>query len=685
MPTTSGSRLRTVHIPILQLPNSHTRWPEGAIFFREIQRDLLLWLCSFFFLGVFRLGMVWMFRSPTQAWDWSGDVLQVLSRGARFDSMVAAYPVLLSFPLTLSCLVKDLSRIAQRIRVASAMVAIPMHLAICGITVCYFKEYHDQFNQWIVGLITDDLVAIMLTIWRGYPVLLYLMGYAGIVAAWVWIVPRLFRWFPPWKSLQFSMPSLLTRLVLALLVGGLLFLAIRGWSFRRPMKQRDLKATRDLFLNKLVANPYVALRYAILDYKYITGAKGLETFIGRRSVLDAAQVVLGNIGAERNLDVLCQRKTAGRPGPKPQHIFLIIGESLDVWPLLPVYQPLGLADGLVQLATNGVFVKSFLPAGFETIHATCTIVTGLPEAGVNVNYQPSSQKPFPTAAAPIFKRLGYRTRFIYGGYSWQRVDEFCIAQGFDDYIGAAATKGLPVGAIGTWGAFDEFLFDVCLREITPDVPSFNVILTTANHPPYDCDVFARGFPHKTMPPPYDRLYDKTNPMKVFGHQWYTAKCISEFVKASEARYPGSIFVITGDHASRHFLNSHPTLYERTSVPCIFYGPGVLGKLKSPASMAGSHLDLVPTLVELCAEPGFEYAAFGQNLLAERLSPVGFGAKAVVTPECIFTVSDDHPIEPVPGHELPSPLPSRAALDNYYRCLHALAWWRVMKGSALPPP
>ena len=47
---------------------------------------------------------------------------------------------------------------------------------------------------------------------------------------------------------------------------------------------------------------------------------------------------------------------------------------------------------------------------------------------------------------------------------------------------------------------DEQLFDFVLRTVKDETPSFNVILTASNHPPFDLDVWAKGFPLRAMPP-----------------------------------------------------------------------------------------------------------------------------------------------------------------------------------------
>jgi phosphoglycerol transferase MdoB-like AlkP superfamily enzyme len=564
-----------------------------------------------------------------------------------------------------------------------AGVAFAMNLFICGVTFGYYGEYHNQFNQWIYGLITDDRAAIARTIWRQYPVVLYSLAFLGSVAAWLWLWPRLSRAFAETRQRRVPRIPVSGQVLALLLIGGVFFLSIRGWAIRRPMKQRDLSATRDAFLNKLVANPYVALRYAILDHQYLTSAKGLSVFLGDDRIQQAARRVFPQGAPWQSLEQLARRTAPGRPGPRPRHVFVIVGESLDSWPMLPEFRELGLADELVRLAGEGISCTPFVSAGDATSHALGTLASGLPEAGVNVNYQPSSQKPYATASAPAFKRLGYHTRFIYSGFpSWQRADEFCLAQGFDEVIGVPHLKNLPPGAVGTWGVMDEHLYTHILKEIPPETDSFNVVLTTVNHPPFEADVYKLGFHLREMPGRFREVYDGTSPMAFYGHSWYTAKCAADFVRQAQARFGPALFVITGDHSSRRFLNLSPTLFQRTAVPFVLAGREVLQHVRRPAAMAGSHTDIVPTLIELCAERGFEYWSLGRNMLAPDPLPAGFGCRAVVTPEVIFLAAKPEPVEPLPGLQKPEPAPPVAALSQRYQDLHALSWWWVIKGPSL---
>jgi hypothetical protein len=47
----------------------------------------------------------------------------------------------------------------------------------------------------------------------------------------------------------------------------------------------------------------------------------------------------------------------------PGHIFLVVMESQDVWPMLPQYRALGLGPNLVALAESELWIKGFIPSG----------------------------------------------------------------------------------------------------------------------------------------------------------------------------------------------------------------------------------------------------------------------------------------------------------------------------------
>ncbi len=111
-------------------------------------------------------------------------------------------------------------------------------------------------------------------------------------------------------------------------------------------------------------------------------------------------------------------------------------------------------------------------------------------------------------ANPIRRRCSRRSsasvtarRLFYGGYlSWQRFGDFATDQGAEEVYGAPhMSKGV---ATHEWGVDDEYLLDFIADTVDDSRPSFNLIMTTSYHPPYNVDVWGKGFPLEAGPARY---------------------------------------------------------------------------------------------------------------------------------------------------------------------------------------
>ena len=340
-------------------------------------------------------------------------------------------------------------------------------------------------------------------------------------------------------------------------------------------------------------------------------------------------------------------------------------ESQSGWTLLPAWHGLDLNPGLTRLANEGAFSDRFLSAGGGTIESLGTLITGIPASGLMAGYQPLSQRAFPSSIAPIFKELGYRTRFIYSGYlSWQRLGDLATSQGFDEIHGGAEMGNWLVG--GEWGVDDEICYSYAAQTISDASPSFTLILTTSNHPPFAVDVHAKGFPQQHAPASVTSGSDAD--WKILGHLWYGDRCLEHFVRDIATKLPQPLIAITGDHYGRRFPNDRPDARERTGVPFILWGPGFI----APATHLGpgSHLDLLPTLIERAAPPGFTYHAWGHDLLGPQ-APLLVVARntAVSTTEWVDL-----------GETMPTPPP--AQWIQLHSDLQTLGWWRLVRGPVI---
>jgi phosphoglycerol transferase MdoB-like AlkP superfamily enzyme len=148
------------------------------------------------------------------------------------------------------------------------------------------------------------------------------------------------------------------------------------------------------------------------------------------------------------------------------------------------------------------------------------------------------------------------------------------------------------------------------------------------------------------------------------------------------KLPKALCAITGDHYSRKFLNARPDLFERSAVPLVLYGPDVLEGVSFPDDVAGSHIDLAPTFVELVAPAGFAYHAIGRDLFAPSSRQFGIGRNTVVTPRHVYRMNSATPTQRLPWLEAPPGEADVPTARRLHDSLHGIAWWRIMRGSAL---
>jgi len=636
-------------------------------------------------LALFRLILIALFISQKDPSSGPVDILYVMVNGFRFDSRVAMWFVLPTFLLSVFSAFFPIDRFIHRTRLALGICFAILTLLLCSATPPYFKEYNDQFNSWIFGLIYDDFGAILKTAWSQVPVIRGMMALMVMLTGLIFFLKKFLNREPGWAHKANHLP-VWVKGILTVFILSFVFAASRGSTGPRPVQLKDAGITRDSFLNKTVLNPYEALRYHYSDYRVSRKTEGIEKYLPDGDIRSAVKSFFNDSRNLDNIDDYMLHTASGAQPVLPKHIFLIVMEGYDSWGMLEKYKSIQTCAQLKAIAAKGLWVRRFLPGFIGTPHALNAIITGLPDMNLMINYQSSALKPYPTSIAPIFKKLGYKTRFFYGGYlSWQRIENFCRNQGFEEIYGAPHMGSWAHA--NEWGVDDEALFKFIEETISDDQPSFSMVMTTSYHPPYDIDVFALGYPVRNIPPELADIYDGGIDLNIFGHLWYSDKCLGEFIKHMENKLAEPVFAVTGDHWSRKFLNSRPSLFERSSVPLVLYGPAVLKNKLLPENAVGSHIDIAPTLIELAAPQGFKYHSMGRNLLKDDPSPIAFGAGfAVMTPDAIMENQNRSMAETVPGSsaKIPNLLPSD--VDRIFERanqFYAIGWWRVMRGALLP--
>lgn len=408
-----------------------------------------------------------------------------------------------------------------------------------------------------------------------------------------------------------------------LIVFAALFVFVRfggSFTYAHGINWENAGITGDAFLNECILDDGQALyRVYSMQKRMKSGdIAGVE----KNRVRELARAAAGHYDLTADtLTPYLTRTATGARIPQPRHIFIVLGETYAQWPMLEQYAALHAADGIKTLTAepSAYYSRRFMPNGDFTSIAITGLVTGLSEVNRHVNYLPRSLKEvYPTAMAPQFKRLGYAVDFWYGGVpSWEGMDRFSRAQGFDHFYGYPDFHAEKVNA---WGTSDAQLFAALGRHLAGEPPTVHLIMTVSNHPPYDIDVAAEGFDLENARAEAAKIPNVDNPDQLaleLGHYYYMDKIVTNFVHETMARYPDSLFVITGDHAVRMNPSRTPTMYEFQSVPFVLYGQGITPGILPP-DVVGGHTNIVPTLIELIAPAGFSYVSIAPPLTEDNM-------------------------------------------------------------------
>lgn len=319
--------------------------------------------------------------------------------------------------------------------------------------------------------------------------------------------------------------------------------------------------------------------------------------------------------------------TKGPKIKKPKHIFFIVGESIPQWSLDETHKLLNICPGLWNFKSQShtVQIPNFLPAGNVSRPSIVSLMSGIYDAGLEINERESFWKGvFPTSFAHQMKRLGYQTIYWYGGNaSYGNFNHFGKAQGFDRV--ESASIFCDPDAPKTWvGVYDHVFLENIEQQIKSiNEPTFHFIYTTSNHGPYKMEDSLLDYdPEKVMPDVGEDLRSNKTRNKELATYRYSDKAIFTFVEAMKKAFPDSLFIVTGDHSNlfgslnnTSLIRRDYTLRDTFCTVALLQHPDLNQDMI--VSSKGTHMSLMPTIIEAIAPKGFEYYSIAPSLFEDQ--------------------------------------------------------------------
>ena len=659
-----------------------------AVFYDAVQRDIKLFAFILLTLCVYRAYFMFYmagYLSPSAGTD---DVLLALLTGLRLSLKTAGAVTLPAFVLCSLPLLAlpRLAPVLRRLRFCWSGLAALVFAVLFQARFPFYRQFQTSFNMQVAAGLNDDAAVLAEMMLREYGLLWRLCIALLLTAVSLYVLRSLLL-----VRRTYALPALRSGVQRAVFSLGLLFLFAAAFVFVRfggsftyagGVNWENAGVTSDAFLNECILDDGQALYRVRSMHKRLKS--GDIVGVDKEHVRALAVEAAGH--AELSADTLTPYLTRTAQGariPKPRHIFIVLGETYAQWPMLETYAALHAADGIKGLIRepNAYYSRRFMPNGDFTSIAITGLVTGLSEVNQHVNYVARSlREAYPTAMAPQFKRLGYAVDFWYGGVpSWEGMDRFSIAQGFDHFYGYPDFHAEKVNA---WGTSDEQLFSALFQHLADEPPTVHLIMTVSNHPPYNIDVAAEGFDLARVRAETAQLPNVDDPDQLaleLGHYWYMDKIVTQFVHETMKKYPDSLFVITGDHAVRMNPSRTPTMYEYQSVPFVLYGQGVTPAVLAP-DVVGGHTNIVPTLIELIAPAGFSYVSIAPSLTENNMG-AAFNRDYFLTRSVMGHVNTKE-TELLPGAAEEDPAAAYDLLQRRMTILRTLSWQLIEHGDSL---
>ena len=564
-------------------------------FYYNLKRDFKLFIFVWLYLNLLRV--ISLITMKSYAGDINlNDILLTIYYGARISLKTAGVLMLFTF-IFVTLIGWLINKHLDKLRLGLSAVFLFILNFLFVAKYFYYREFHTNFNEMVFNAVNDDVKALFYTMIEQYHLLegtVIIILFTAIVVyilkkylAWQWIKKS----FKFEKSLIFKISVIVFTLVFALFVR---FGA--SFSYAKSIHWENCAKTKDTFLNEIILDDMQAIYRGYSIKKRIDN--GVIYGVHKENIAQDMEFLAKNSDAYRlqkqdlsQIDSNLVYQAHGNIIDKKQHIFIIIGESFAQWPLLDEYANLQLGENVraIMQKDNATYTHNFMPNGAFTPMAVNAIICGLSDVNIYPNHQYESYKQvYATSFAPQIKKLGYKTQFWYAGFSgWERIKDFALAQGFDEFH-CASDYQYPSGNV--WGCDDEFIFDKLKQEVAQnDEPTVYVILSVSNHAPYSVDLAKAGFPKEEV----------------------------------RAKLPVNV------------------QNNRYTVPCIIYGDGITKNILSD-EVAGGHINIGATIFELIAPQGFEYYSLGKSLT--RGANVGFNDSVWLNTVDIGKLDGNEPIE-----------------------------------------
>ena len=385
-----------------------------------------------------------------------------------------------------------------------------------------------------------------------------------------------------------------------LLVGGGLFVIIRGGVTESTSNIGQVYFSNNQFLNHSAVNPHFSLLSSLSDPKDFASE---FNFFEEEERVKWMEGIYPTTDGDSIVEVL---------NTKRPNILLIILESFGS----KFVEPLGglpdVTPNLNRLSKEGVFFTNCYANSFRTDRGTVSLLSGyLALPTVSVMKVPAKSRTLPAISEELLK-AGYATDFLYGGdINFTNMKSYLLGKGYQK-VTADTDFSLAEQNSNVWGVNDDITSTWLLNTLKErtEGPWFTTYLTLSSHEPFDV--------------PYSRLEEKIP--NAFA---YTDACLGELIDGLKqtSLWKDLLIVCVPDHGFCYPQGTMDRGGEFSHIPMLWLGGAIKQPLKIDKIM--NHADLAATLL---GQLGLEHSMFpfSRNVLGSDYTyPTSFYSSSSV--------------------------------------------------------
>lgn len=373
-----------------------------------------------------------------------------------------------------------------------------------------------------------------------------------------------------------------------LLVGGILFIPIRGGITTSTANVGMVYFSKNQFLNHAAINPTFSLIASMSKQQDF--AAQFNFFPEEERLERYATLTQYNDSLTNNAEKI-KLLTTDRP-----NILIILLESFTANAIEAVGGEAGITPNLNKLSKEGITFTNMYANSFRTDRGLVAVLNGyLAQPTTSIMKYPAKSQTLPSIAKSLGEQ-GYTADMLYGGdINFTNMQSYFFGSG---YSKITADRDFPLSSrLSKWGANDDITFShlyESIRERDEKTPWLSTFLTLSSHEPFEV--------------PFHHLEDP-----YLNSVAFTDSCIGSFVDKLKEQpvWKNTLIVLISDHGYRYpspMLDYEP---RRFHIPMIWLG----GAVKEPAiiDIYANQTDLAATLLSQLNLPHDQFT-FSRDIL-----------------------------------------------------------------------